>query len=280
MGEPSNNESSEPTQWADFLERTPPGVHVEVENLFERYATHSIRMNAEDLQLYCESDSCQGLRFFYQVKLDIQNLTEAQRVFVKYICRNCRATQKIYALMVRRANFSDLNGTALKYGEVPAFGPPTPARVITLIGPDRDMFLRGRRAENQGLGIGAFAYYRRVVENQKGRLISEVAKVAQRLGATDDVLAEFSKASQETQFSKAIDSIKTAIPQTLLITGHNPLRLLHNALSEGIHAKTDEECLELATSIRVVLTELAERISHALKDEAELRHAIGRLLKS
>jgi hypothetical protein len=32
------------------------------------------------------------------------------------------------------------------------------------------------------------------------------------------------------------------------------------------------------TSIRVVLTELAENISEALKDEAELRHAVNRLL--
>jgi len=48
--------------------------------------------------------------------------------------------------------------------------------VITLIGPDREIFLRGRRAENQGLGIGAFAYYRRVVENQKGRIITQIGK--------------------------------------------------------------------------------------------------------
>ncbi len=50
-------------------------------------------------------------------------------------------------------------------------------------------------------------------------------------------------------------------------------------LSEGLHAGTDKECLELATSIRVVLTELAERISQALKDEAELNQAVARLMK-
>jgi len=32
----------------------------------------------------------------------------------------------------------------------------------------------------------------------------------------------------------------------------------------------DEECLEIATSIRVVMAELAERMGQALKDEAEL----------
>src|SRR5438046_8892096 len=84
------------------------------------------------------------------------------------------------------------------------------------------------------------------------------------------ILQLFEKAAKETQFSKAIDDIKTAIPQVLLIDGHNPLTLLHAALSEGLHGATDEDCLETATSIRVVLTELAERITIALKDLKEL----------
>lgn len=53
------------------------------------------------------------------------------------------------------------------------------------------------------------------------------------------------------------------IPQTLLINGHNQLTLLHSALSEGLHDQTDEKCLELATSIRVVLTDLADRLGCA-----------------
>jgi len=50
-------------------------------------------------------------------------------------------------------------------------------------------------------------------------------------------------------------------------------------LSEGLHAKSDEDCLKLADSIRLVLIELAERIAAALKDEAELRRLVNRLLK-
>ena len=42
---------------------------------------------------------------------------------------------------------------------------------MKLVGPDRDDFLKGRRCENQGLGVGAFIYYRRVVENQKNRIL-------------------------------------------------------------------------------------------------------------
>ena len=170
-------------------------------------------------------------------------------------------------------------GAATKLGETPPFGPNTPARVITLIGRDRELFLQGRRAENHAMGIGAFAYYRRVVENQKTRIIREIAKVAAKLGAKSDVLKEFEAAAKETQFSTAIEQIKHGIPDVLLIDGqHNPLTLLHSALSEGLHANTDAECLEIAQAIRVVLTELADRISQALKKEAELTTAVSRLL--
>ena len=131
-----------------------------------------------------------------------------------------------------------------------------------------------------GRGIGAFAFYRRVVENQKGSLIGGIARLADRLGVWADTLKRFERAKIETQFSKAIDDIKGAIPQSFLVQGHNPLTLLHSALSQGIHAQSDEECLEIATSIRAVLTELAERISQAPKDEAELKNTITRLLNS
>ncbi len=93
------------------------------------------------------------------------------------------------------------------------------------------------------------------------------------------MLDTFDQAAQETQFSKAISMVRDAIPQVLFIDGHNPLTLLHNALSEGLHEKTDAECLELATSIRIILTELSERITLALKDEAELKQALSNLMR-
>jgi len=112
------------------------------------------------------------------------------------------------------------------------------------------MFLKGRRCENQGLGIGAFSYYRRVVEHQKGRIIDEVIKVSGKIGAPEETLKLLREARNETKFSKSVSLIKDAIPQALLISGHNPLTLLHNALSAGLHEDTDDGCLSLAQAER------------------------------
>lgn len=272
-------EEKPPKKFAEFLESTPPETVEDIAKLCEQVGANW-RVGTPDIQLHCSSEACDGLRFFKCIDNNIYPKENSwKNGFMTYQCRNCQQTAKTYALVVFQEQFPvPFHGKAMKYGEYPSFGPPVPSRVISLIGPDRELFLRGRRAENHGLGIGAFAYYRRVVENQKGRIITEIGKVAKRLGASAEEVTRFQNAAKETQFSTAIEQVKTAFPSSLLIDGHNPLTLLHSALSEGIHAQGDEECLHIAQDIRVVLTDLADRISQALKDQAELKQAVGRLL--
>lgn len=236
------------------------------------------RLSLPYIQLHCDSPLCHGVRYFEAdnngIYLDKNRYREH---FTTYTCRNCGVTKKTYAFWGKVGD-DGISVTLMKFGEYPPFGPHTPARVITIIGGERDYFLKGRRAENLDLGIAAFAYYRRVVENQKFRIINEIIRVAEKVGASEAVISDLKSALDETQFSSAVEAVKHGIPQSLLINGHNPLTLLHSALSEGLHAQTDEECLELARSIRVVLTELVERIDIALKEEAELNTAVSRLL--
>lgn len=119
-----------------------------------------------------------------------------------------------------------------------------------------------------------------MVENHKSQILGEIIRVAQKLEVPADKLQTLEDAKNEKQFSKAVESAKDAIPQSLLINGQNPLTLLYSALSIGIHEQTDEKCLELAHDVRVVLVELSERLGQALKDEAELDLAVSRLMKA
>ena len=276
-------EEPTPIPLAEFLEGSPPGNKISVTDLAElqhiRLPTANYVFAAPDIQLHCGCDSCNGTMFFRCT--DGHPVLKADRwhlFYVTYRCSNCRTTEKKFALSAHRDGFSETSGDCYKFGELPEYGPPTPARLLKLIGPDRDIFLKGRRCENQGLGIGAFVYYRRVVENQKNRILGKIITVAQKLGTTAEAIQELEAAKAETQFSKALASVKDSIPQALLIDGHNPLRLLHSALSDGLHDRDDSHCLEQASSIRVVLAELSERLSHALKDEAELNRALSHLL--
>jgi len=277
-GEADTETPDEPILLAEFLESVPPATFRTVSDLIYYDNQGHPKFHTPDLQLHCGSESCGGTRFFHATSDVIHFGVKSQEVFLRYQCRNCKRTLKIFPLFAHKEE-SGRGGTVLKLGEWPVFGPPTPARLVSLVGADRDAFLKGRRAENQGLGVGAFAYYRRVVENQKNRILDEIIRVAEKTNAKGDVLETLKAAKAETQFSKAVEMVRNAIPESLLVGGHNPLILLHSALSEGLHAQSDEDCLALATSIRVVLQELSERAAIALKDHAELTSAVSRLMQ-
>ncbi len=270
---------------AEFLESSPPNHKVILEDLskveFVPGRGKSDVLNTPDLQLHCSSEHCNGTRFFRCTNSGRTYLSPEKtqlRLFLTYRCSNCQKSTKVFSLQVKLSETDEPTGEGIKIGEIPAFGPPTPPRLIKLLGPDREIFLKGRRCENQGLGIGAFIYYRRVVENQKNRILKEIIKVSERLGASQDKIDLLNKAVNETQFSKALDMAKDVLPESLLINGHSPIQLLHSALSEGVHALSDEHCLDLAASVRIVLAELSEKLSQALKDEAELTKALSTLM--
>ncbi len=264
----------------DFFEKEYPGSKVLVKDLGERLATRtSMEMNIPLIQLYCDYPSCRGIRFFESSDNEyLSNDGDFNEHFTTFFCKNCGRSFKTYAYRTRLLP-NVTTGNFEKFGESPPFGPHTPSKLIRLFDKERDYYLKGRRSENQGLGIAAFAYYRRVIENQKNRIFDEIIRVSEKLGAEKVLIEELNAAKNEIQFSKAVNTIKHGIPQALLINGHNPIILLHSALSEGLHAQTDEECLELATSIRIVLTDLVERLDSAIKDEAELNNAVSRLLR-
>ncbi len=266
----------------EFFEEVPPGRDATVGDLAEKSGNYISDNNLilPELDLYCKSDSCNGFRLFENSQ-DVQLTAEqVKNFFVYYTCKNCGQNSKIYAVYVY-LNKDRKTGVLHKFGEIPEFGPPTPVKVVSVLGAERDYYFKGRRSENQGLGIAAFAYYRRVVENQKNKIFDEIIRTVKKVDpANAMLLEELEEAKKETQFTKAVDSIKHGIPQALLIDGHNPLTLLHTALSDGLHAKTDEECLEIATSIRIILTDLVERLSNAVKDTKELKTALNRILQS
>ena len=277
-------EEIEYQQISEFLESTPPNQRIHISDLVtvsgSAYNGFRYKIRTPEIQLHCQHERCNGTRFFRCISGDDNyiNINGFNFFYVTYICSNCQKVEKTFSLAAKVNNSGKPQGECYKFGELPTYGPPIASKLMKLIGPDRDEFLKGRRCENQGLGVGSFIYYRRVVENQKDRILGEIIKVSKKLGASKTNLEILEKAVTETQFTKALDMVKDSIPESLLINGHSPIKLLHSALSEGVHALSDEECLELAGSVRIVLGELSERLSQALKDEAELTKALSTLM--
>lgn len=264
----------------ELLKSTPSGGPYAVSDFTFMDPNNQWTLSQPAIQMYCYSETCMGHRFFdLSSSNHIHPATTVQYIFMTYKCRNCRRSPKTFALRAMSVDPSSPS-VVIKMGEFPFYGSQLSPKLLTLLGADKDLFTQGHRAENSGFGIGAFSYYRKAVENQKGNLIREIGKIARQMGADAESMQKFQKAESEPQFGQAINEIRNLIPHSLLIHGQNPLNLLYSALGEGIHAQNDADCLEVATSIRVILTELAERIGTALQDNGELSSAVNRLLNS
>lgn len=263
--------------WNVFLEQYPVGT---VQKITEYAQLHDsrFRINTPLLRLYC--DKCDGVRNFegsskWGSTTDIQQ----DECILVYSCRDCHQGIKRYYLISSLEPDNSGKGTACKAGEYPELNIRIPPSLPGLLGVDYPYFIKGLKCEKNGLGAGAYTYYRRVVENQKNRMLEEILKVAQKLSAKPEDTKAIQDAITETQFDKAMSMVKGVLPQSLLVGGHNPFKLIHKALSIGIHNQPDETCLALAHDVRMVLMDLSERIKSALGEQKELQSAVSSLMK-
>ena len=292
----SGNQTDAPPEctFAEFFESKPANLIFRITDVTPRAARtgpSSVPMmvppyatfKAPPIRLWCNSDQCDGIRTF-----DPGHNDETLRVsesdaklnarFVSFSCRNCRHAWRYYAILYGySSNRKKIDIT--KVGEHPPLSLQVPTRLRKLVGTDQEKFNKGLRSEALGLGVGAFSYYRQVVEDQKDRLLDEIIKVAKLKKASPKLLSELENAKRQNQFSTAVETVKRAIPQVLLVDNHNPLTLLHKALSKGLHAGSDGECLQAAHAIRLVLAEFSDNLAIVLKDSQELREAISNLDK-
>jgi hypothetical protein len=234
----------------------------------------------DQIDIHCDNEKCGGVRrHTFESKEDFR-VGNVFYTYLRYLCTNCTASTKIFGIRSERQG-NRAFGICTKIYQEPPFGAPIPKRLFEVIGEDnREFFLQARRAIARGLGIGAYAYYRRIVENNKFDLVNAVLHVAEASNTSAEQIKTLKQAAKERQFSKAIELLRdaSAIPAVLLIDGHNPLALLHDLLSEGIHELDDAECLERAKESEVILSEIAERMQIALTERKAVKHAISSIL--
>jgi len=266
-------------QWKEFLESTPAYVERQFENLIidlnGSAPGYFWGFRSPRIQIYCEVDD--GTRWF-DGRPERVACGDYNTPFINYTCRDCGNWSKTFALILD-PNLKTRALTATKLREYPPFGSHLARRLQDMLSKtDLELYGKGLRTEREGHGIGAAAYFRRVVENQWKALVKKLRDAAERLGTPPEKLGVFDEALSQPQFSTAVNMLKDAIPAKLLILdGRNPLTLLYRPLSVQIHDLSDEACLQQAADIRIVLNETFDNITRVLKDDETLKSAVTRL---
>ncbi len=190
-----------------------------------------------------------------------------------YLCIGCQRSQREFFIYV-----SPDRDWIMKIGQYPAWEIQGDKGIERMLGAHRGYLSRGLICESQGYGIGAFSYYRRITEEIIDQLLEDVRDLIpeDEREAFNEVLA---KVKSTRQTSEKINLIKDMLPSSLLIDGMNPLGILHAALSKGLHAESDEECLVHAETVRESVVFLTSQISENKKSKAAFSDKMRKLLE-
>lgn len=259
------------SSYAAFLESYPlyrkykRAVAGEVYNV-ERPAIHMYCPN-------CKSD--QTFRMSNQLydRLPYGNYpTAGMTLLAQYTCAACEKPTRHFLLY-----FSDGLDYVMKVGQYPPWSIAVDSALARVLGDQADTYKRGLTCESQGYGIGAYAYYRRVVETTIGGLLVSIEDLldGNERAAYAKALAEVARS---TVAADKIALVKDLLPAALRPGGMNPLAILHEQLSRGIHELPDEECLELAAHTRDIIEFLVTEVERHAESAKRATDSMKRLL--
>lgn len=127
-------------------------------------------------------------------------------------------------------------------------------------------------------GIGSYSYLRRVIENEIKRIIKDISEL--EFDGVLYVREAYQNFQSDFQMSKLIDVINKYLPSSLKELGDNPIRLLYEQLSGGIHEFTDEECVEKSYSIDILINYVITKLNEEKYQLNSVKDAMKNLRKS
>lgn len=234
--------------------------------------------NLPDVRVNMNCPTCSSHQTFkmtnkYRENSSYLNAPAAGEVFrMVYRCIHCEKFEKIFYVKV-----DENSQWLMKVGQYPAWEIEGDAKIEKMLGTHSSYFRKGLVCESQGYGIGAFGYYRRIVEEVIDKLLDEISDLL-----TGSELASYKVALAKTKATivtqEKIDLVKDLLPPILRPNGMNPLSALHSSLSEGLHAESDESCLEFASACREVLIFLVSQISASKAASKSFTDSMKKLL--
>lgn len=229
------------------------------------------------INMYCNScNSPQTFNMYepYHAWVEYSNSPiNDETLTAQYKCEGCKGFFRYFLIKVNEDATS-----IMKVGQFPAYDISIDPTIEKNFKKHIENFKKGKICESHSFGIGAFAYYRRIVELVIDELLDSIEKLLD--GEKKEQYHEALKSTKKTKVTiEKIDLVKDLLPTSLKYGGHNPLAILHDNLSAGLHAGTDEECIENADAISIALVFLMSRISKLTEEEKQFSEGMEKLLQ-
>jgi hypothetical protein len=200
------------------------------------------------IRMFCNHEKC-GYETLWELE---STAVYFGREFINkkdYECRNCGVNTTWYCFIWKE---QEKDNVFVKVGQYPELDERVPeALEVSLDGPDLKLYKNALRMRNFNLGVAAVAYMRRIVENRMNDMLQILHESAIAHNTPAELLARHEAIKKDKRFSEKVDYAGELLPSSLRPRGKpNPMAILHELASEGLHAKTDEECVEIFDSCR------------------------------
>ena len=133
-------------------------------------------------------------------------------------------------------------------------------------------YFKGINSLDKNFGIGSFAYFRRIIEKELIHIVENIKLLPD--SHTVQIQKLLDKHNQNPKVSTIYDNIFQHLPNSLKILGVNPIKLLYNQTSEGLHSMTEEDCLEKAEKILKLLEFVIKKINEEKSEIKDLKETI------
>jgi hypothetical protein len=138
----------------------------------------------------------------------------------------------------------------------------------------RNWLYKAKVCMKDGLGIGGFAYFRRIIEKE---LLSIVNDIATLPDADPELKSLIEKHQKSNKPHLIYDELFPYLPKSLQMLDDNPIKLLYSQTSEGLHTLTEADCLARAKQIELVLEFVIQKINEERSMVQNVREALKQL---
>ena len=169
----------------------------------------------------------------------------------EYTCRNCdHRVTRYYLYWARQTDKSVLFFKVGQYPELEEWVSPSLQKAL---GKDLKLYKNAIRLRNFNLGIGAIAYMRRIIENHMNDLLDTIFEAAQSANIPPETVARLGEIKASRGFQDKIAFAESLLPPRLRPDGvAKPFAVLYDLTSDGLHARSEDECIAVFDGCRKV----------------------------
>ena len=187
-----------------------------------------------------------------------------------YSCTYCGSAFWCWIEISKR--FADGDKWIRKIGQLPPYDISIERSLEKALKEDAVLYKRAQICIGQSFGIAACVYLRRLLEEQVAPLLWLVYEARKQEG--EDV-SGFAEIMEEKVAENKIRLANKVLPTSAAVEGDNPLELIYDRLSAGLHRQSEDECIEIAREASQVL----QHVIVSINDEYQQRQSKNRYVE-